>query len=153
MLQRVTSFAMQRNIITPVIKDLIRLLSQTAHTRTSPDRMWSIDRIAIALSGLCVAHCLATAVFVTVLASAGGILVSPRVHEIGLAFAMLFGAVGLGRGVLQHGFAMPVWIGSLGLGVMAGSLTLDHGLNEVAFSILGVLIVALGHDLNRRAVV
>ncbi|MEY2927053.1 MAG: hypothetical protein RL367_1530 [Pseudomonadota bacterium] len=105
------------------------------------------------LSGLCVAHCLATAVFVTVLASAGGILVSPMVHEIGLVFAMMLGGFGLGRGVLRHGFAMPVWIGSLGLGVMAGSLTLEHGLPEVGFSVLGVLIVALGHDLNRRAVI
>jgi MerC mercury resistance protein len=120
---------------------------------TQTARKWSVDQIAMTLSGLCIAHCLATAIFVTVLASAGGFLVDPHVHEIGLVLAMGFGAFGLGRGVLQHGFAMPVWIGSLGLGVMAGSLGLEHGLAEVSFSILGVLIVALGHDLNRRAVV
>lgn len=116
-------------------------------------RNWSIDRLAITLSGLCVAHCLLTAVFVTVLASAGGFLLNPHVHEIGLVVAMALGAFGLGRGVLQHGFAMPVWIGSLGLGVMAGSLSLPHGFAEVVFSVLGVAIVALGHDLNRRAVI
>lgn len=116
-------------------------------------RNWSIDGIAIAVSGLCLAHCFATAVLVTVLASAGGIFVNPHLHEFGLAIAMALGGFGLGRGVLQHGFAMPVWIGSLGLGVMAGSLSLPHGFAEVCFSILGVLIVALGHDLNRRAVI
>jgi hypothetical protein len=116
-------------------------------------RNWSIDRMAIALSGLCVAHCLGTAVFVMVVASAGGVLFDPHIHEFGLVFAMVLGAFGLGRGVLQHGFAMPVWVGSLGLGVMAGSLSLPHGFMEIFFSVLGVLIVALGHDLNRRAVI
>ena len=61
-------------------------------------------------------------------------------------------AIALGRGVIQHGYAMPVWVGSLGLGIMAGALTLPHeGGQEVIYSMLGVLIVALGHDLNRRA--
>jgi MerC mercury resistance protein len=111
-----------------------------------------LDRWAIGLSGLCVAHCLGTAVLVAVMASAGGILLDPAIHEIGLVFAICLGAIALGRGVLQHGYAMPVWVGSLGLGVMAGSLSLPHAPAEMIYSIVGVLIVALGHDLNRRAV-
>ena len=88
----------------------------------------------------------------TVLASAGGFLLHPAIHEIGLMMAMTLGAVALGRGVLQHGYAMPVWVGSLGLGVMAGAMTLPHeGGYETIYSILGVMIVAMGHDLNRRA--
>lgn len=111
-----------------------------------------IDRWAIALSGLCVAHCLASAVFFALLASAGGILLHPLFHEVGLVLAILFGAIALGRGVLTHGYVMPVWIGSLGLGVMAGAMTLPHDGGETIFTILGVAILALGHDLNRRAV-
>ena len=111
-----------------------------------------IDRWAIALSGLCVAHCLASAVFFALLASAGGILLHPLFHEVGLVLAILFGAIALGRGVLSHGYVMPVWIGSLGLGVMAGAMTLPHDGGETIFTILGVAILALGHDLNRRAV-
>ncbi len=108
--------------------------------------------MAIGLSGLCLAHCILSAVIVTVLATAGGVLLHPAIHEIGLMLAMSLGAVALGRGVLQHGYAMPVWVGSLGLGVMAGALTLPHdGGYETIYSILGVMIVALGHDLNRRA--
>ena len=62
-------------------------------------------------------------------------------------------ALALSRGVIAHGYALPAWVGSLGLGVMAGALTLPHeGGGEALYSILGVLIVALGHDLNRRAV-
>ena len=116
-------------------------------------RNGAIDRVAIGLSGLCLVHCIATAVLVMVLASAGGLLVDPRIHEVGLMLAMLLGAIGLGRGAMIHGFMLPVAIGSLGLGTMAGSLTLGHGAEEVLYSVLGVLVLALGHDLNRRAVI
>jgi len=112
-----------------------------------------IDRLAIGLSGLCLVHCVATAVLVMMLASAGGLLLDPRIHEAGLFFAIILGTIGLGRGALAHGFMLPVAIGSLGLGTMAGSLTLSHGFEEVLYSVLGVLILALGHDLNRRAVI
>ena len=110
-----------------------------------------IDRLAIGLSGLCLVHCVATAVLVLMLASAGGLLVDPRIHELGLAFAIALGAIGLGRGIFDHGFMMPSSIGGIGLGTMAGSLTLPHGVEEIVVSVFGVLVLALGHDLNRRA--
>ncbi len=116
-------------------------------------RNGAIDRAAIGLSGLCLVHCVATAVLVMMLASAGGLLVDPRIHEIGLALAIVLGVIGLGRGAMVHGFMLPVAIGSLGLGTMAGSLTLGHGFEEVVYSVFGVLVLALGHDLNRRAVI
>ena len=119
----------------------------------TPRLTWDrFDRWAIALSGLCVAHCVATAVFFAMLASVGGALLNPLFHEVGLLIAIAFGAIGLGRGVLAHGYAMPAWIGSLGLGVMLGALSLPHDGSEAMFTILGVAIVALGHDLNRRAI-
>jgi hypothetical protein len=112
-----------------------------------------MDRMAIAVSGLCVVHCIASAVLVTLLASAGGLLVSPVIHEVGLTIAIMLGAVALGRGVLEHDFMMPSAVGGLGLGVMAGAMTMQHGIAETAYTIVGVLILALGHDLNRRAVI
>jgi len=116
-------------------------------------RNGAIDRAAIGLSGLCLVHCIASAVLVLMLASAGGLLVDPRIHEAGLLVAIVLGVVGLGRGALIHGFMLPVAIGGLGLGTMAGSLTLGHGPEEIFYSVVGVLVLALGHDLNRRAVV
>ena len=116
-------------------------------------RNGAIDRLAIGVSGLCVVHCVATAVLLTVLASAGGLLVDPIFHEVGLMVAILLGVIGLGRGIMIHGFMLPAAIGSLGLGMMAGTLTLNHSGIEVLYSIVGVLILALGHDLNRRAVI
>jgi hypothetical protein len=112
-----------------------------------------MDRMAMALSGLCVVHCLASAVLVTLLASAGGLLLTPAIHEVGLTMAIMLGIVALGRGVMEHDFMMPSAVGSLGLGVMAGAMTMEHGLAETAYTVVGVLILALGHDLNRRAVI
>jgi hypothetical protein len=113
----------------------------------------AFDRLGIALSGLCVVHCLASAIFVAMLASAGGFLLDPVIHEVGLMLAIGLGVVSLGRGIVDHGFMMPAAVGGLGLGVMAGALSLPHGGTGTVYAIVGVLILALGHDLNRRAVI
>ena len=116
-------------------------------------RNGTMDRMAIALSGLCLVHCLASAIFVAMLASAGGLILDPIVHEVGLMLAIALGILALGRGIVDHGFMMPSAVGGLGLGVMAGSLMLEHGGYSTIYSILGVCMLALGHDLNRRAVI
>ena len=108
----------------------------------------SLDRIAMGLSGLCIVHCVATAILLGLLASAGGFLGSPLIHEVGLTFAILIGAIALGRGIFEHGFMLPSAIGGLGLGVMAGALSLPHDGREPIYTVVGVMIVALGHRLN-----
>lgn len=108
------------------------------------------DRLAIGLSGLCLVHCLATTVLLAFVSAFGGLLGSHWIHEIGLTLAMCLGAFALGRGILDHGFVMPSAVGGMGLGVMAGSLTLPHDGTEAVATMLGVMILALGHDLNRR---
>jgi hypothetical protein len=110
-----------------------------------------LDRIAMGLSGLCLVHCLGTAILLGLLASAGGILGSPIVHEVGLTLAMLIGSVALGRGILEHGFMLPSAIGALGLGVMAGALSMPEGGHEPIYTVAGVMILALGHRLNVMA--
>ena len=107
-----------------------------------------LDRMAIGLSGLCIVHCLATTVFLALLASAGSILGAEWVHELGLGLAMIMGAISLGRGILEHGYSMPSAVGGLGLGVMAGALTLPHNGSEALYTVVGVGILALGHRLN-----
>ncbi len=103
------------------------------------------------LSGLCLVHCLATAVIVGLLSAAGGFLGSPLIHEIGLSIAMVLGAIALGRGIHEHGFVLPSAIGALGLGVMAGALSLPESGPEPIYTVVGVMILALGHRLNALA--
>lgn len=118
-------------------------------------RVWEqidsrFDRFAIGLASLCLAHCLASTVLLA-LASAAGALLHPLIHEIGLALAIVLGMVALGRGIWKHGYMMPAAVGGFGLGMMAGALTLPHGGQEIVWTIVGVAVLALGHDLNRRA--
>ena len=110
-----------------------------------------LDRIAIALSGVCLVHCLATAVLLAALATAGGMLGAPIIHEVGLTLAMVLGSIALGRGIVEHGFMMPSAVGALGLGVMFGALQLPHGGSEEMFTMLGAGVLALGHRLNGMA--
>jgi len=110
------------------------------------------DRLAIGLSGLCAVHCVASAIFLAFMASVGAALLNPLWHEIGLSLAIVLGVVALGRGFLSHGYAMPLFVGSFGLGMMAGAITLPHdGGMETIYTVIGVALLALGHDLNRRA--
>ncbi|MET0268991.1 MAG: MerC domain-containing protein [Sphingomonas sp.] len=109
-----------------------------------------LDRAAIGLSGLCLVHCVASVVLLTVLASAGGLLLHPLVHEIGLALAIVLAGVALGRGWLRHRARLPMLVGVSGLLLMGGALTVDHGFGETGLTIVGVGLVALGHHLNRR---
>lgn len=110
-----------------------------------------LDRLAIGLSGLCLVHCLATTVLLAVLASAGSVLGAEWIHEVGLLLAMAMGMIALGKGIFDHGYTMPSAVGGLGLGVMAGALTLPHNGTEAVFTMLGVGILALGHRLNHIA--
>jgi hypothetical protein len=110
-----------------------------------------LDRVAIGLSGLCLVHCLATSILLALLASAGGFLGSPWIHEVGLSLAMVMGIIALGRGILEHGYTMPSAVGGLGLGVMAGALTMPHDGTEAVYTVVGVAILALGHRLNHIA--
>ena len=110
-----------------------------------------LDRIAVGLSGLCLVHCLATAVLLALVSAAGGFLGAPIIHEVGLTLAMVLGAIALGRGILEHDFMLPSAIGGLGLGVMAGALTLPHDGREALATVFGVMILALGHRLNVMA--
>ena len=110
-----------------------------------------LDRMAIALSGLCMVHCFGTAVLLGLLASAGHMLGAPWIHEVGLSLAMILGGIALFRGVNEHGFMMPSAVGGLGLGIMAGALTMPHDGGEALYTVLGVSILALGHKLNQMA--
>jgi len=110
-----------------------------------------LDRLAMGLSGLCAVHCVATVVLLGLVASAGGMLGKPIVHEVGLSIAMIIGAVALGRGIREHGFLLPSAVGSIGLAIMAYAMTLHETGFEPVFTILGVLTLALGHKLNIEA--
>lgn len=109
------------------------------------------DRLAIGLSALCLVHCAASVFFIAILATAGGALLHPAIHEIGLGLAIALAAIGLGRGFLAHRRPLPIILGLTGIGLMAVALTVPHGPLEAGYTMLGVAFVAVAHFLNRRA--
>ena len=114
-------------------------------------RRLGLDRVAMGVSGLCLVHCIATSVLLALMSAAGSVLLDPIFHEVGLMIAIALGALALGRGVLEHGYMMPAVVGAFGLGMMAGALGLPHGGGEALWTVLGVGVLAFGHDLNYRA--
>jgi hypothetical protein len=123
-------------------------------TRSSSAWRWFIQRLdalAIALSGLCLVHCVASAVLIALLSTAGGLL-DPRIHEIGLGIAILFGVVALTNGVRAHGRVLPLLIAAVGVTLMGVAIAMPHeGGREALVTILGVTLLASGHWMNRRA--
>jgi MerC mercury resistance protein len=103
------------------------------------------------LSGLCLVHCLATALLLGTLSTLGGMLGSPLIHEVGLALAIVLGVVALGAGIFEHGRIVPSTLGGLGIIAMTVALTLPHGMFELIATMLGVGLLAAGHFLNRLA--
>ena len=113
-----------------------------------------LDRWAMWLSAACVAHCVATTVMVAVLSTAGGLLGNPLIHEAGLVLAILLGALAFGKGVAAHGRPLPLLLGGVGLALMAAAIVVPHGahhLSESVLTIVGVVVLAGGHALNRHA--
>lgn len=111
----------------------------------------TVDRVAMAISGLCLVHCFVTAIAFGTLSTVGGLLGSPIVHEVGLGVAMVLGILALGNGIVTHGQFLPLAIGGLGVGVMVAALAMPHGSLEIAITIVGVMLLAGGHFLNRLA--
>ena len=123
--------------------------------RSTAARSWlhegRLDRFGILLSGLCAVHCVTTIAVMALLASVGGTLLHPAIHEVGLLLAVLLGTVALGAGYWRHRHKLPTLIGGAGLAIMAMALTLPHGVPEALATLSGVGLLALGHQLNRRA--
>ena len=109
-----------------------------------------LDRVGITLSGLCLVHCLAGLLLVAVLGVGGQWILDPAIHRVGLALAIAVGAATIGLGVLRHGKFGPLALGTVGLLLMGAALAVDHGVQEAALTIGGVLLLAAAHILNLR---
>lgn len=112
-----------------------------------------LDGFGVFLSGLCAVHCLLGLILVPLIGLGGGVLLSPRIHEAGLALAITVGVVTLGLSALRHGRLQPALIGALGIALMALALGVGHGTREAVLTIAGVALVATAHLQNLRAAV
>ena len=115
------------------------------------------DKVAAALSSLCLAHCLALPF---VLAMLPGFATLPQselhgaewIHWLLLGLAVPFSFFALRKGYLLHGNASPSLVAAVGFAfVTAGALA--HGMApiEQILTLLGGAVVATAHWQNWRA--
>ena len=110
-----------------------------------------LDKSAMTLSGLCLVHCLAGALALTVFAVSSEWL-SHNVHVVGLAIALPLAVIALWRGVAVHGRRGVAVLGAFGIGAMAASLVIGHGgRGEILMSVVGVAMLGGAHYWNLRA--
>ena len=122
-------------------------------TGVETDTPWlrgRLDRIGIALSALCLLHCVLGIVLVVGLGFGASFLLNPDLHRWGLLLATIVAAVAIGIGAIRHRRAKPFVVAMTGLSFMGGALAVGHGTEEVIFTMIGVTLVATGHVLNLR---
>ncbi|HEY7673343.1 MAG TPA: MerC domain-containing protein [Gammaproteobacteria bacterium] len=115
------------------------------------------DQIAIALSGVCLVHCLAVPLLVAFLPLAAISFGSEtHFHSLMLWFVVPTSIVGLGLGLHAHRHIWIVLLGALGVSVLAAAALWGHTAwatsVEVGVSVLGSLVLAAAHWLNFREV-
>ena len=107
-----------------------------------------LDRIGIALSGLCMVHCVLTLVLIGALGFGSSFFFAHEIHEIGLLVAVIVAGVAIGMGAIKHRKAAPFVTAMTGLSFMGGALATQHGAGEAILTVIGVTLVTIGHILN-----
>ena len=112
-----------------------------------------MDRFAIALSGLCLLHCLAIPVVVVLVPAFSSVVLGTEttVHWIFLALAIPISCWALLRGFKRRHHLPALSSGLVGLLVMfLGVSHLFNPVLEVPLTVLGVSLVVVAHILNLR---
>ena len=115
-----------------------------------------IDKAAIGLSLLCVAHCLLTPIAILILPALGAtFLDDERFHYALLLLVLPTSIFSLGLGCSKHGRREILLFGLFGLFLMSLILILGEDilgeLGEKVSTIIGASIIAVAHVRNFRA--
>ena len=111
------------------------------------------DRIAIALSAVCIVHCLAVPLFAVLLPIAFiGLGGDSHFHEWMLWGVVPTSLVGFALGLRYHGRYGIAAAGMAGLGIVAWAAIVAHGAwpwwQELVLSMLGSVLLVLAHWRN-----
>lgn len=113
------------------------------------------DRIAVALSGLCIVHCLAIPMLLVSGHFLGGIVSSDEhFHELLLLLLLPVSVIAFGVGYRRHEQRGVVYRGAFGMLVVTLAATVGHAVldpvAESALNIVGSVILILAHRDNVR---
>ena len=120
---------------------------------SAPDPGSMLDRTAVALSGLCLLHCLALP-FVVVLLPVAGQAPAAHWHAEMLLIVLPVSIVALAIGYRRHGNLRVVAAGSLGMLLLVVGGTVVHArygiAEDRAMTVAGSLVLAIAHFFNTR---
>lgn len=110
------------------------------------------DSLAISASALCLAHCLLLPLVLLLVPTLAVFLTIPEsFHLWALAFAVPTSLLALGLGHRQHHRAAPGLIASAGLLLLvAGVFLTSSEIEETVVTVLGSVLLSVGHVLNWR---
>ena len=121
------------------------------------------DKVGIALSMMCLVHCLLGPILIVLLPSLGGFLGGESFHWLMLALVIPVAYYSFFKTYRSHGFKQAIQIGSVGvaflvLGVLIPELIHEHDHSETgllsmhsletAFTVFGGLVLAFAHYKN-----
>jgi hypothetical protein len=113
------------------------------------------DKAAISLSFLCTLHCLALPLALALLPAATAFNLEDEVFHIWLLIAVIpTSLIALAMGCKKHSDYKVLLIGITGLSLLILAAVLGHDFlgenGEKWFTILGAVIIVIGHILNHR---
>ena len=111
-----------------------------------------LDRVGVLLSCLCLVHCVAGLILVAGMGVGATFLLDPAIHKAGLLLATVVAGIAIGVGAIRHRRAGPFVVAMTGLSFMGGALAVGHGYEEAVLTVIGVILVAIGHLLNLRKI-
>ncbi|MEM9387423.1 MAG: MerC domain-containing protein [Pseudomonadota bacterium] len=119
---------------------------------SSPAGQSAIDGAAVCLSAICLVHCIALPLVLSVAPwLIPSMVADERFHLWAVMLALPISILGVSRGVLQHRHVGVAGLAGLGLlGLLAGALWAEGRSSEVLFSVFGAIILAGAHVLNWR---
>ena len=113
------------------------------------------DRIAIALSAICIVHCLGVTLLVALLPLAA-VAIGSHFHELMLWLVIPTSAVGFYLGHREHRRAGIGTLGVLGMALITGAALWGHGQwpgwSESGVTLLGSLVLVGAHWINFQEV-
>ena len=112
-----------------------------------------VDRFAISISFLCLAHCLVLPLLLVLLPTLGATFIaSESMHKVLVFLALPASLFALFIGCRQHQQKLILFIGVAGLiflvlGTLVEVLHIDHDFEKI-FTVIGALLIAFAHLRN-----
>lgn len=115
----------------------------------------ALDSLAIALSGLCLVHCLALPVLIALFPLLGvGLIDHESFHQVILIAVVPTTTIALGSGYIRHRYKRVAVLGIAGVAALVFAAFALHSLHahamETWLTVAGGLMLAFAHVLNYR---